>query len=122
MTPTQWNNKLIAEYAKSGDADEVARRYAMAYLLMTTFVAYIDDIDDILRKHGLRYGELKFRANNLQAAFNQYNTTVKPCIDEYAFKLLTDEYDAFRDACDRFMESGKTADNFDPQPSTAPQP
>ena len=107
------NSKQIQRFLASGDADDVARRIAVAYVLASVFISYIDEADDICRRHGLVYRELKFRANNLQGAFNAYHQVMLSMIggDGEAGRRLCYDFDELKGIIDKFMQSNQLCED-----------
>ena len=107
------NSKQIQRFLESGDADEVARRIAVAYVFASVFISYIDDADDICRRHGLVYRELKFRAKNLQGAFNAYHSVMLAMVsgDGDAGKRLCYDFDELKGIIDKFMQDNQLCED-----------
>lgn len=100
----------IDRWFASGDADETARRLAIGHLLMCAFVAYLDEADDILARHGLVYGELKYRAKLLNQAFDQYDRILTAMLDREAHLQLSYDYEPFKSLCDKIMNGTPVED------------
>lgn len=98
-------NPRIIRWQESGDADKTARRLAMSYLLHSVAIAYQEEIDDICKKHGLVYHELKFRTNNLQNAFQSYHRQMAEMLDKEAGRQMCYDYDILKHALDEYMNA-----------------
>lgn len=99
---------IFREYVESGDSLKAAKLSTMAYLAISVGNAYNEQAIDILQKYNFVQKKLKTRINNLSQSFDSYNLEVSPLVNgEEARKLLLEDYDAFSEMCELFMNASK---------------
>lgn len=99
------SNPRVKEWFESGDADLTAKRLGMAFLCISVGLAYHEEADEICKRHGLVYHDLKFLTGKLQRAFDQYNRQMMGMLDREGGDLLCGDYDKFKSMCDEYMNN-----------------
>ena len=74
--------ELLERAREDGAAQRVNELISASYMLISEALLLQGEADDLLRKHGLVYGEVKQRANALQREFDKYFSCVKSMITE----------------------------------------
>lgn len=74
--------ELLERARQDGAAQRVNELISASYMLISEALLLQGEADDMLRKHGLVYGEVKQRANALQREFDKYFRCVSSMITE----------------------------------------
>ena len=99
-------NPRLKRFVDCGDADRASRLLSMAYLLQSIAIAYTDEANDIIRKHGLMQFAIKMYSERLSKAFDTYNRQIDSMItDEDSRQALCKDFEDFEAVCRRYMAS-----------------
>lgn len=89
-------DKKIEQFVESGDCERATRLETLAYLLHSVAQQATEEADELLHKHMLRYGEVKYRSGILTKAFNMYHLEVKQLLPRQGSVPLCLDYEDLR--------------------------
>ena len=89
-------DKRLKQFVNSGDCDRATRLETLAYLLHSIAQQATEEAAELLLKHGLRNGEVKYRSSFLVKAFNQYHIEVKQMLPRFGSTAFCEDYEQLR--------------------------
>lgn len=90
--------KNLESFNNSSDYHRARLLESLAYICFSVGNQAREEADELFNKHNLVVHDIKFFANNLTAAFNQYNTTLKVLYPQAKAYQLCEDYEKVRKA------------------------
>lgn len=90
--------KKIETFQNSTDYQRARLLESLAYLCFSVADQAREEADELLNKHHLLVRDIKFFANRLTAAFNQYDTALRELYPKAKAYQLCDDYEKVRKA------------------------
>lgn len=104
------------EYLESGTDFRVAKRISMAYILHSIANEYEESALEDMARYDLVHKRLKATANNLMQSFEAFHGVMRQFISTEEARLqLCEDYQGFKQFCDKFMDMDEQA-----RPESAP--